>query len=180
MWYCSDATVVLIQFWKYVRNRTCRQWNCVGLENFSLCTHFLTTVFFMSLHSLWNVGLTQSTLQMVAELVQQQNIRWTATIFQSYAISGYLSIYSKRSAAPDILTILSCYRRLVVDGNPVTAEPLVQLLQSRSASTTVLLCTCLCNEVDCQPHSQALCQLFSHIMYEEYIYVLAASHNTCS
>ena len=29
-------------------------------------------------------------------------------------------------------------RRLVVDGNPVTAEPLVQLLQSRSASTTVL------------------------------------------
>ena len=34
MWYCSDATVVLIQFRKYVCNRTCRQWSCIGSGHF--------------------------------------------------------------------------------------------------------------------------------------------------
>ena len=38
IWYCRDATAVLIQFRKYASNRTFWQRNCIGSEHFWLCT----------------------------------------------------------------------------------------------------------------------------------------------
>ena len=38
IWYCLDATAVLVQFRKYARNRTFWQRNCIRSEHFWLCS----------------------------------------------------------------------------------------------------------------------------------------------
>ena len=58
IWYCPDATAVLIQFRKYACNRTFWQQNCIGSQHFLPCMHLQS-------HSqaLLSLGMRPATLQ---------------------------------------------------------------------------------------------------------------------